>query len=58
MSPKTGRPPKEVTKSVNIGIRITQETANKLEKCAKQLHVSRTQVIEQGIDLVARSLEK
>ena len=58
MSPKMGRPPKEVTKSVNIGIRITQETAEKLEKCAKKLNVSRTQVIEQGIDLVERSLEK
>ena len=58
MSPRTGRPPKEVTKSVNLGLRITKETADKLERCAQELHVSRTEVIETGIDLVERSLKK
>lgn len=58
MSPRTGRPPKEITKSVNLGLRITKETAEKLERCAKELHISRTEVIEKGIDLVERSLKK
>ena len=58
MSPRTGRPHKEVTKSVNIGIRITEETAKKLQRCAETLGVSRTVIIEKGIDLVEESLKK
>ena len=58
MSPRTGRPPKEVTKDVNLGLRITKETAEKLQWCAEKLNVSRTEVIEKGIDLVERSLKK
>lgn len=50
MSPKTGRPPKEVTKSQSLQLRITKETADKLQHCAEQLGVSRTAVIELGID--------
>ena len=58
MSPRTGRPPKEIKKSVNLGLRITQETADKLSACAKALGVSRTQIIERGIDLVEKELKK
>lgn len=58
MSPRTGRPRKEVTKSVNLGLRLTQETANKLQYCADNLKISRTEVIEKGIDLVERSIKK
>lgn len=58
MSPRTGRPPKEVTKDVSLGLRITKETAEKLQWCAEKLNVSRTEVIEKGIDLVERSLKK
>ena len=58
MSPRTGRPHKEVTKSVNIGLRLTEETAAKLQHCADTLGISRTEVIEKGIDLVAASIKK
>lgn len=58
MSPRTGRPPKEITKSVSIGLRITKETADKLQKCADILGISRTEVIEKGIDLVEAELNK
>lgn len=58
MSPRTGRPHKEITKSVNLGLRLTQETANKLQYCADTLKISRTEVIEKGIDLVERSIKK
>lgn len=58
MSPRTGRPPKEIKKSVNLGLRITQETADKLQKCADQLKISRTEVIEKGIDLVESTMKK
>lgn len=58
MAKKTGRPPKEIVKSVSIGLRITEETANKLQRCADSLSISRTQVIEKGIDLVDKSIRK
>ena len=48
MSPRTGRPPKEITKSVNLGVRLTPETADKLKMCAEKLQISRTEVIEKG----------
>lgn len=58
MSPKTGRPHKEITKSVNLGLRLTKETADKLQRCAESLGISRTEVIEKGIDLVDETIKK
>lgn len=58
MSPKTGRPHKDVTKNVNLGLRLTKETADKLQRCAKSLGISRTEVIEKGIDLVDETIQK
>lgn len=58
MSPRTGRPPKDITKCVNLGLRITKETADKLQHCAEVLGISRTEVIEKGIDLVDAEIKK
>ncbi len=58
MSPRTGRPHKDITKSVNLGLRLTEETAEKLQRCASALDISRTEVIERGIDLVEAEIEK
>lgn len=58
MSPRTGRPHKEVTKNVGLGLRLTQETAEKLQKCSDILNISRTEVIERGIDIVYEGLKK
>ena len=58
MSPRTGRPPKEVTKNVSLGLRISEETAAELQWCAEQLNVSRTEVIERGIKKVAEDIKK
>lgn len=58
MAPKIGRPPKENPKNVELGIRLTEETANKLKACADALGVSRTEIIEMGINLVEKSLQK
>lgn len=58
MSPRTGRPHKDVTKSVNLGLRLTKETADKLQRCAESLGISRTEVIEKGIDLVDETIKK
>ncbi len=57
MKARMGRPPKEIKKSVNLGLRLTQETADKLKECADKLSVSRTVIIEKGIDLVHKSLK-
>lgn len=59
MSPRTGRPPKlGKTKEVSLQMRITKETADKLQKCADELAISRTEVIEKGIDLVDEQIKR
>lgn len=59
MSPRTGRPPKMgKSKTVSLQLRITQDTANKLQECADKLAISRTEVIEKGIDLVHEQAKK
>ncbi len=57
MSPRMGRPPKDNPKNTNIGLRLQRETAEKLQWCADVLNVSRTEVIEQGIDLVEEKIK-
>lgn len=58
MAPKTGRPKKENPKNVEIGLRLTKETADKLQKCADVLQTSRTDIIEQGIDRIYKDVIK
>ena len=58
MSPRTGRPPIENPKSVKMNIRISEETAKNLQKCAETLKISRVNVIEKGIQLVKAEIEK
>ena len=58
LPPKMGRPRKnEQVKNVSLQIKITQDMADKLKKCADTLHVTRTEVIEQGIELVLAKLD-
>lgn len=57
MNARLGRPPKEVTKNINIGFRLTKETVDKLAECAEKLQTSRTAVVEKGIDLVYKSIK-
>ncbi len=52
MSPRTGRPPKENPRNINLNIRITKEEATKIKKCANKLNMTRTNTIMKGIDLV------
>lgn len=53
MSPKTGRPPKMgKPKNISLQLRITEETADKLQECSEKLQISRTEVIEKGIDFI------
>lgn len=53
MSPRTGRPPKgESSKNVKLQLRITEKTANELKECAELMGISRTEVIEKGVELI------
>lgn len=57
MNARLGRPPKEVTKNINIGFRLSKETVDKLVECAEKMQTTRTAVVEKGIDLVYKSIK-
>lgn len=51
MSPRTGRPIKGTQKKdVSLQLRISKNTDEKLRECANSMGISRTEVIELGID--------
>ena len=45
-------------KNVRLEIRLTQEENNVLTECAKQLNTTKTDVINRGIQLVKKELDK
>lgn len=58
MSPRTGRPPKENPRNVNLNIRITQKEAQKIKNCADKLNMTRTDTIMKGIDMVENEIKE
>lgn len=58
MSPRTGRPPIENPRNVNLNIRITKDEANLIQECAEALNTTRTEVIVKGVRMVKDELEK
>ena len=58
MSPRTGRPPKENPRKVNLNLRLTREEAAMIQDCADAMNTTRTEVIVQGVRLVRENLEK
>ena len=59
MTPRMGRPLKGNTvKNVSLQLRISQETADKLQECSKIMNISRTEVIEQGVDIIHNQVAK
>ena len=58
MSPRTGRPPKENPRNVNLNIRITNDEAKRIQDCADKMNMTRTDVIMKGISLVEKEIEK
>ena len=58
MPKKIGRPKSDNPKNIRLEVRITQETAEKLQECADEMSISRVAVLEKGIDLVKSELEK
>lgn len=58
MSPRTGRPPKENPRNVNLNIRITREESERIKKCADDLKTTRTDAIMKGIEMVENEIRK
>ena len=58
MSPRTGRPPKENPRNVNLNIRITSDEARRIKNCADKMSMTRTDAIMKGIGLVEKELEQ
>jgi len=52
------RPKSDKSKTRRFELRITEETAEKLDYCASKMNVSKAKVIETGIDLVKAEVEK
>lgn len=46
------------SKNLRFEIRLNQETADKLNECAKILNTTKTDVIHKGIDLVESEIQK
>ena len=57
MSPRTGRPPKENPRNVNLNIRITKEESERIQNCADKLNMTRTDTIMKGIEMVEKEIE-
>ena len=53
MSPRTGRPPKgEKSKNISLQLRISEKTDRELKECSEILGISRTEVIEKGVEKI------
>ena len=57
MSPRTGRPT-DNPKDIRVGVRLTKEEKEMLDKCEKELHLSKTEIISLGIKKVYESIKK
>lgn len=57
MSP-AGRPKTQNPKNIRLEIRLTENENKLLEECAEQLGVTKTEVINRGINLVKEELDK
>ncbi len=58
MSPRTGRPPKENPRKINLNIRLTEAEAQDIQECANALKISRTDAIMKGIEMVKSEIKK
>lgn len=58
MSPRTGRPPKENPRNVNLNIRITKDESKRIQDCADKLDMTRTDTIMKGIGMVEDELRE
>ena len=58
MSPRTGRPPKQNPRNINLNIRLTKNEAYDIQKCAELLNITRTDAIIRGIQLLKAEIKK
>ena len=58
MSPRTGRPPKENPRKINLNIRLTEQESRDIQECAESLGVSRTDALLKGIELIKADIKK
>ena len=58
MSSRIGRPPIDNPKGKRINIRITEQTDKDLTECSEILNVSKTEIIEMGIQKVKADIKK
>lgn len=58
MSPRTGRPPKENPRNINLNIRITKEESQRIQDCANKLRITRTDAIMKGIGMVENEIKQ
>lgn len=50
MSPRTGRPKSDNSKDTMLRVRIDEETVNKLEITSKELNITKSEVVRNGIE--------
>lgn len=50
MSPRTGRPKSDNSKGTMLRVRINDETVHKLEVTSKELGISKSEVVRNGIE--------
>ena len=57
MSPKIGRPTAN-KKTERLEIRLTPDESQLLSECSERLNVSKTEVINKGVQMVKADLDK
>ena len=55
---KKGQKLTDNPKCVKIGLRLTQQEADDLQYCADKLGICRTEVINMGVQMVRKEIEK
>lgn len=58
MSPRMGRPPKENARREQLTLRLRKETMDQLRECAARNGITRTEVVERGIEMVDRATKE
>ena len=57
MSPRTGRPPIENPRNVDLNIRLTKDEAALIKECADTLQATKTEVVVKGVNMVKAEID-
>lgn len=58
MSPRTGRPPSENPKNIEVKARIDENTARRLLAYCEKLGITRTEALREGIERILEDEKK